>query len=312
MIRFFLSAPARRRARRVRVPVQLFARARGRAVALPLALSIPVVALAVISSACAWSLGSLAETWEARLAGRYMLEIPPLSAQAESPVFGEGDASDAPTVYVAEVLAHVASFAGVAEVRTVPQAEVRALLSPWLPNLSNATTLPSFHRVILQDGVASLAPTLLAELGSLAPGVRLERYDSWNRPLLEAAARLRLLAQLVAGLSVLAFLLGLAFAVRSVLAAEAETVRLLHQMGADDRFVARALARSAARLGGLGGTLGLALALPGLVLLHGVFSGAGFIAAGVWWSLAAVPLVAWGGAHIAAWAAVRFALHGEA
>jgi cell division transport system permease protein len=188
-------------------------------------------------------------------------------------------------------------------------AEVGRLLMPWLgaPAIERgALPLPVLFDVALRDG-ADPAP-LAERLRTVAPGARIEVHARWMGPLAELLRALRTLAVAVVAVVALATAAVVFFAVRSALAAERDTTRLLHAMGADDAAIAALYQYRYLRIGLAGGAIGVLCA--------------GGVIAGFWgWAAggAAVPtalalllvlpllagLLAMGAARVAALRALR-------
>jgi cell division transport system permease protein len=139
-----------------------------------------------------------------------------------------------------------------------------------------------------------LRQRLMAE----APGAVLDDHTRWRRPLAMAAARLNLLG----GLSIL--LIGAAMAAmitlaaNAALAANAQVIRVMRIVGAQDdyiaaafvrRFTLRALIGSAA--GAVAGIIGIAL-LPPVDEAGGFLTGLGFQGAGWLLPLVLPPIAA--------------------
>ncbi len=200
-------------------------------------------------------------------------------------------------------LHEVRRIAGVADARRVPQAELEALLEPWLgPGFgASGIAVPAMIDIDLAPGRA-LRPEALAEaIRLVAPDARIESHAAWLDPLDRLLGILRALA---IGLVVLlaGALAGLvALAARAAFEAQRETIELLHMVGATDRQIARLFERRIglrALAGGLGGGL-LALAmLAGLApmladLDTGLASGMA-LAPAAWAVLLAIPFAGTG------------------
>lgn len=133
-------------------------------------------------------------------------------------------------------------------------------------------------------------------------------HTRWQKPLAEAAGRLRSLGWL--SLALIAAVTGamIALAAQAALAANERVIRVLRLIGARDSYIARAFVRrfTLRALGGAvaGTAAGLAMvaALPAAEAQGGLLSGIGFRGVGWLLPLAIVPL-----AGIVAFAATRAA-----
>ncbi|MGR4000369.1 MAG: hypothetical protein OD811_01045 [Alphaproteobacteria bacterium] len=250
-----------------------------------------VVSVALLSGTFAYGLGDAARQWQRGLLGQYTLELPSVTTLGEPLVFGQGDASSAGE-YEREVVGFLLDSPEVASLERVEEAEVRALLEPWLESVPSDFLLPKLYDLTLANPQGQLTDRLTEELAFLAPAARLERYDTWNDPMLRTALILRWLSLGVLLFACSAFIFVVVSASRAVLDGHAEMVRLLHCLGATDNFLARSVAGGALRLGVIGAALGALFALP-LLLLARSLEGplATLVVPHVLWLLFLAPLL---------------------
>ena len=219
---------------------------------------------------------------------------------------------DEQTAIVLEVLR---TTPGVASARVIPVEEQGALLEPWFgPDLPlDLLALPRLVEVTeAPEGFDSMG--LRLRLAAEAPGAILDDHTRWRRPLIEAAARLRLLAlasiALIGGVTAAMVTL----AAMAALATNARVIAVLRLVGAHDSFIARAFVRrfTLRTLIGAGG--GVALGLAALLAMPDARDGAGLLTgigfSGIEWlyPLAIPPvaaLVAWAATRVAAFRVLR-------
>ena len=250
-----------------------------------------MVALTVIAAAGGLALRNMASSAQAELAGGATVQI--LEA---SPQDRERQAVAAQRV----LEAHPA----VASVRRVPDAELDALLEPWLGvgvgagADSEAVPVPALIDVTLRRNVTE--PTLnrlRAILSDPAPDARIDAQSSWLAPIFSAIQSLKWLA------AVLVLLLGLTsaaavwLAARSALGANGDTIEIVHLLGGTDGQIARIFERALGFDATLGGAAGLALGLGAVLVLGNQFAdlGAGISTGGGlgwldWMLIALIPL----------------------
>lgn len=241
--------------------------------------------LAVFALALSLASGRLADRWADALAQTATVRISAPPDQME--------------LQTNAVLAVLRTTPGIAEARALTDEEQKALLAPWFgPDLPlDALPLPRLVEVTeAPEGydAEGLRQRLMAE----APGAVLDDHTRWRRPLAMAAARLNLLG----GLSIL--LIGAAMAAmitlaaNAALAANAQVIRVMRIVGAQDdyiaaafvrRFTLRALIGSAA--GAVAGIIGIAL-LPPVDEAGGFLTGLGFQGAGWLLPLVLPPIAA--------------------
>lgn len=182
---------------------------------------------------------------------------------------------------------------GVASARALTEDEQRDLLTPWFGTELPIETLPIPQLIEIVEEGRGYDPTgLRARLQAEVPGAVLDDHTRWREPLVEAAGRLRGL-----GIVSLVLILGatgamITLAAQAALAANAQVIRVLRLVGAQDRYIARAFVRrftlraaGGALAGTLAGMLGI-LFLPGAEIAGGFLTGLGF--QGLGWLL---PLV---------------------
>lgn len=225
--------------------------------------------LAVFALALSLASGRLAARWSEALANTATIR---LSAPAEQ--------MDQQTE---AVLALLNTTPGIASARALTDDEQKTLLAPWFgPDLPvEALPLPRLIEVT-ENGDGYDSEGLRQRLAAEAPGAVLDDHTRWRRPLATAAARLNLLG----GLSIL--LIGAAMAAmitlaaNAALAANAQVIRVLRLVGAQDDYIAAAFIRRftlravvGAAAGALAGTIGVAL-LPPVDEAGGFLTGLGF------------------------------------
>lgn len=247
--------------------------------------------LAALTAAAAVTLSGSAAEWGAALAQEVTLQV--------LPRVGRDLDQD-----VARALALAGATPGVASATALSRRETDALLEPWFGQGLDLGDLPAPRLVVV-----SLAPAtsfdlagLRARLAAELPSARLDDHQGWLALLTGTA---RALVWGASGLIVLvlsAALLAVTFATRGALAGNRRTVEVLHWVGADDRFIARVVARRFVRLGLVGSAVGgIAAALvtsalgPAMRVADGS-SQAGQALTGSWtfgWAaLACIPCVA--------------------
>lgn len=240
--------------------------------------------LAVFALALSFAADRLADRWASELAQTSTIRI---SAPAE-----QIDAQ------VAAVLRVLETTPGVASARVLDDAEQRDLLAPWFgPELPIETlSIPDLIEV-LETGEGYDATALRARLQAEVPGAVLDDHTRWREPLVAAASRLQLLGLMSILLIVGATAAMITLAAQSALSANAQVVRVLRLVGAQDRYIALAFVRrftlrsvGGAALGAVIGAICIAL-LPSTDTAGNFLTGLGF--QGLEWSvLLLIPILA--------------------
>lgn len=241
--------------------------------------------LAVFAIALSLAAGRLADRWADALARTATIRI---AAPA--------DQLDRQTRAVLDVLA---TTPGVARARALDPAETAALLEPWFgPDLPVAALpIPRLVEVTETDPGYD-REGLRQRLAAEAPGAVLDDHTRWRRPLAVAAERLRLLGVVSLALIGAATAAIITLAATAALAANAQVIRVLRLVGAQDSYIARAFVRRftlrafwGAAAGAAAGTLGVAL-LPSADAAGGFLTGLGLSGWGWLWPLVLPPAAA--------------------
>ncbi|MEM9045269.1 MAG: FtsX-like permease family protein [Pseudomonadota bacterium] len=257
--------------------------------------------LAIICLAAGIAAGRLAASWEADFEG-----LATVSVQAEDDVIESR---------VARAVEVLETTPGVGRVRVLTDAELAALMTPWLGDDLPVDLLPMPRLIEVErrgDGPDVLR--LQARLDQTAPGARYDDHQVWRGPLIEAASALTWLSWAATSLVVLTAAGMLALAAQASLAGNRDVVRVVRLIGASDAFIAQAFVARIALRGLAGGIIGAALGVLALAALPDLRAAddAGLtLTLGPMTSLLLLVLVPVGTTAIAlaaAWVAVRAAL----
>jgi cell division transport system permease protein len=252
---------------------------------LTLFTSAAMAFLTVFALALSMATERLAERWGAELARTSTVRI--------SAPEGQMAAQTAAVVRVLE------TTPGVASTRVLDDAELRGLLEPWFGPDIPVGDLPVPRLVELVEDPSGFDPEGLRQrLAAEAPAAVLDDHTRWRRPLIEAAARLRMLG--IVSILLIAASTGamITLAAQAALAANAQVISTLRLVGAQDAFIARAFVRrfTLRALGGsaVGTALGMIaiFALPRADAAGGFLTGLAFEGWGWFWPLLIPPLAA--------------------
>jgi cell division transport system permease protein len=220
--------------------------------------------LAVFALALSLATGRLAERWGNELARSSTIRISApagqMAAQTEA------------------ALNLLNTTKGVARARALDKAEQRALLEPWFgPDLAvDVLPIPQLIEII-EEGEGFDAAGLRLRLAAEVPGAVLDDHTRWRRPLVRAAARLRLLGWLSLLLIGGAMAAMITLAAKAALAANAQIISVLRLVGARDSYIALAFVRRFTLRAFLGASLGVALGGVAIALLPAADPGGGFL-----------------------------------
>ena len=190
-------------------------------------------------------------------------------------------------------------FDGVAQVRRVPDAEVAALLEPWLGEHAADAELPvpAMIDVDLAADARGRLPALQNAVRQAAPSAIMSDVAEWLTPLANLLGSLQWLAVGLVALMIGATGATVVLAARASLNTHNQTIEILHLMGSTDHQIARLFQRRIAMDVLFGGLLGLGIALVVLVLIGGRVSaigsellGAASLPEGGWMMLVLLPV----------------------
>lgn len=246
-----------------------------------------MVALTVLAAGGALALANFAAQTRAGLEGGLTVQI----------VEADRAAREAQVARAANALR---AAAGVAEVRIVPEAELAALVEPWLGEAagSDAVTMPALIDVRLAGPAdATTLARLRGTLAQVAPAARLDRQSDWLGPVFDAIRALRWLALMLIVLLTLASAAAVWLAARNALDANRETIEIVHHLGGNDAQITGIFQRSVLIDAAIGGVFGLAFGAAAIALLGTRFAAlqsdiveSGSLSALDWLVIALVPV----------------------
>lgn len=246
-----------------------------------------LIALVVIAAAGGLALRNLATSAQADLSAAVTVQVIEANPDLRA-------ARGAATVRL------LTAMDGVQAVRLVPEAELAALLEPWLGEgaTSGDVPIPALIDVELtrSAGPAEIA-RIEAALAQNVPGARVDAQSDWLRPVYGALAALQWLALGLITLVALATAAAVWLAARNAFAGARDTVEIIHLLGATDRQISAVFLRTVLYEAAFGAAVGTALGVAAVWLLGQQFAaldsgmaGGGGLAFKDWLVIAAVPL----------------------
>ncbi|RXZ64282.1 cell division protein FtsX [Pelagerythrobacter rhizovicinus] len=246
-----------------------------------------MVALTVVAAAGGLALQNMVEAARAELSGGATVQV--IEA---FPAAREEQARAVETALAADP--------AVASYRRVPEAELDALLEPWLGVGSADATVPVPALIDVRlRGAADRAAIdrLQTRLLDVAPDARVDAQSGWLQPVFGAITSLQWLAIALVVLLALTSAAAVWLAARSALGSNRNTIEIVHLLGGTDGQIARIFQRSVGYDAALGGAVGLAIGIAGVVVLGRQFAAlaSGMVAGGGltlpdWLTLAAIPV----------------------
>ena len=160
------------------------------------------------------------------------------------------------------------STEGVESAETLPEADIVALLEPWLGtgNVSPDLPLPRLIDVGLRAGSSPDVAALAARIEAAVPGARLDDHQIWVSGLVRLGRSVQAVAAAIVVLIGVAAVAVVVFTTRAGLAVHQDIIEIMHIIGARDSYIARQFQRHALALGLRGGVIGLGLAAATLAV----------------------------------------------
>jgi len=193
-----------------------------------------MVALTVVAAAGGLALQNMADTARAELSGGVTVQVIEAFPAARERQAGA-------------VMEALANDPKIATYRRVPEAELDALLEPWLGvGAADATVpVPALIDVRLR-GVADRAAIddLQTRLLEIAPDARVDAQSGWLQPVFAAITSLQWLAIALVVLLALTSAAAVWLAARSALGSNRNTIEIVHLLDATDGQIARIFQRS--------------------------------------------------------------------
>ncbi|MCI5112000.1 MAG: cell division protein FtsX [Marivita sp.] len=186
---------------------------------------------------------------------------------------------------------------GIVDAQALTLDDQRALLSPWFGTDLPIDDLPLPQLIdITETDEGYDAAGLRLRLAAEAPAAVLDDHARWRRPLIDAAARLRLLGWASILLIATATAAMVTLAANAALAANAQVIAVLRLVGAKDTYIASAFVRRFALRALTGAAFGTLTGIVALMLVPsgsdtaGVLTDLSIRGAGWIWVLLIPPL----------------------
>lgn len=190
---------------------------------------------------------------------------------------------------------------GVQSVRLVPEAELVALLEPWLGEgaTSNDVPIPALIDVELTGSASRADITRIeAALAAQVPGARVDAQGDFLRPVYDALSAMQYLALGLIALVALATAAAVWLAARNAFAGARDTVEIMHLLGASEKQMSAVFLRDVLREAVFGALAGAGLGVGAVWLLGQQFAaldsgmvGSGGLGLTDWLVIAMIPLI---------------------
>jgi cell division transport system permease protein len=230
---------------------------------MPWVISI-MMFLTVLAAATGLALSAGADRIEGQIGNRITVQIVEANAELRA-------------VQAQAAISTLQRLGGIAAVSPVSDAEVAALLEPWLGAHAADAELPvpAMIDVDLEPGERNRLPEIRTAVQRVAPAAIVSDVAEWLGPLSDLMTSLLWLAVGLVALMIAATGATVVLAARASLNSHNQTIEILHLMGATDPQIARLFQRRIALDVLFGGLLGFAIAVLVLLLIGGRVSAIG-------------------------------------
>ncbi len=174
----------------------------------------------------------------------------------------------------AAVVKALTAAPGVDSVRRLDNAEIAALLEPWIGGGDVAADLPLpvlVDVVLDQESPASVAD-LKKRIETVAPNAVIDDHQQWLGQLYDLAWMVQATALTIVVMVTLATIAIVIFGTHAGLATHRDTIETLHVIGAEDKLIAGEFQRRFLRLGLKGGVVGLVLAAVSIFAVRSILT----------------------------------------
>ncbi len=212
--------------------------------------------LTVLAAAAGLALGNAASSLDAGLKGKLTVQI-----ADPSPAIREAQ--------VRRVETELRRLAAVSQVTPVPEAELTAMLRPWLgdDSIEADLPLPALIDVELRRATPEDAALVAETVRAVAPEARVDAHARWLAPLAGLLGALTWLAAALVILMAMATGAVVVLAVRAAVNTHLATIDVIHLLGASDAQIVNLFQRRIALDALFGGGIGLVLGLIVLLIL---------------------------------------------
>jgi len=228
-----------------------------------------LVALMVFLSALAiagvFVLTALIHRWDHDVSGTLTVQVQPATASNNQEAERRTDQR------VEDALRLIRDIHGIESARALDKTQLLGLLEPWLgkTDLLQDLPLPRLIDVSVDADAGVDLGDLSDRLAKAVPGASLDDHRMWLSRLINLSRTIQWLSTAI--VLVIGVVTGatVVYATRTGMAIHREVIEVMHIVGARDDYIARQFAGRAFDLGLRGGFLGLGMAIPALIAIHG-------------------------------------------
>ena len=167
------------------------------------------------------------------------------------------------------VVGFLEKYPDVEQVTVLSDAELRALLEPWLGNNVDVEMLPipKLLDVKIRNAKNFDYKELTVRLSEVSPQASINDHNLWLSRLLRFINSLKMLAVTVLILVAGGCVASIVYAAKTGLNVHREIITILHTMGATDEYIAANYVRQITQMSAAAGVIGAVLAVPAILVI---------------------------------------------
>lgn len=251
--------------------------------------------LMIVVMALVMAINTMVTSWEKDILGSITVQIIPI--EDENKKIDE----EKTTEQLNRVLHFMENVSGVKSVKALDSKTIEKLMTPWLGNKVDISTLPipQLLDVQLKDNAEINYDEITQGLHKLTSNASIDNHRLWLNRLLKFAASLKTLGLLVLFMVLAICAFSIYYSARTSLWINMGTIEILHIMGAPDEYIAKQYGKIYCKIGFFAGIIALMLAVPSIILIgkYGISTGSGLLnGAGLsntnWFIIMMAPLFA--------------------
>ncbi|MBR1904130.1 MAG: hypothetical protein IJ824_03010 [Alphaproteobacteria bacterium] len=231
--------------------------------------------LFVIMLAIFMAINAMANNWEKDIAGSITVQVTTI----------ENDNKHIDDVKTKEQLNKVLQFmeriSGVESVQVLDDQVVEKLMSPWIGNKVDLSTLPipRLLDVKLKPNAELNYDEITRGLRLLTANASIDNHRLWLNRLIKFATSLKTVALAILLMVVAICAFSVYYSARTSLNINMNSIEILHIIGAKDDYIAKLYAKNYAKIGFFAGVIGLMAAVPCIILVgkYGISTGSGLL-----------------------------------
>ncbi|MBQ7633344.1 MAG: FtsX-like permease family protein [Alphaproteobacteria bacterium] len=231
--------------------------------------------LFVVVLAMVMAIHSMVINWEKDITGSITVQVLPVEDENKK------IDTDKTQLEINKVLQYMENVSGVKSVHVLDVKSIEKLMTPWLGNKVDITSLPipQLMDIQLDEDVEINYDEITRNLHKITPNASIDNHRLWLNRLLKFANSLNSLALAVLTMVIIICAFSIYYSTHTSLGINMNSIEILHIIGAQDDYIAKQYAHSYAKIGFFSGVIGLMIAVPTIILIskYAISTGSGLL-----------------------------------